>query len=272
MLAKPRDDMLATVVEEPEGVISVSERHAAPALSTAPVEPNITTRPSRWSGGRIAGLVLGVLLVLVALILLAAGGTGLWADRTQRDGGYVTTDVHAFSISGSALATEPTRLGAAGIGWLYSPGLLGKVRIRVTPGNPRAPLFVGIGRSADVDRYLAGVNRTVVTDFFADKLEAVAGGPARSAPGAQRFWVASSAGAGTRTVLWKPSNGSWDVVVMNADARPGIDVRAELGARMPAVLWIAVGVTAAGALFLAGGGLLIASAVRGRRGSRASEV
>jgi hypothetical protein len=158
------------------------------------------------------------------------------------------------------------------MGWLYSPGLLGKVRIRVTPVDRRARLFVGIGRSADVDRYLLGVDHTVVSDFFGDKVEVVPGGAARSRPGTQRFWVASSAGSGARTVLWKPSKGSWDVVVMNADARPGIDVRTDLGARMPAVLWIAVGVTAAGALFLAGGGLLIGSVVRGRRGSRSNAV
>ena len=58
---------------------------------------------------------------------------------------------------------------------------------------------------------------------------------------------------------------------MNADGRPGIDVGADLGARMPAVLWIALGVLLAGAVFLAGGGLLIAGAIRGRRASQASD-
>jgi hypothetical protein len=57
---------------------------------------------------------------------------------------------------------------------------------------------------------------------------------------------------------------------MNADARPGIDVGADLGARMPTVTWIAVGVLAAGCLFLAGGALLIAGAIRGRRPSGAT--
>jgi hypothetical protein len=70
--------------------------------------------------------------------------------------------------------------------------------------------------------------------------------------------------------VWEPEDGSWTVVVMNADAQPGIDVGADLGARMPAVTWIAVGVLAAGGLFLAGGALLIAGAIRGRRASRAT--
>ena len=123
-------------------------------------------RPSRWTAGRIAALVIGALLVLFSLALLGAGGTALWADRTQRDAGYVTTDVHEFSTSGSALATESTELGSAGVGWLYSPGLLGKVRIRVTPASSGSPLFVGSAARRDVDRYLAGVNHTVISDFW----------------------------------------------------------------------------------------------------------
>lgn len=56
---------------------------------------------------------------------------------------------------------------------------------------------------------------------------------------------------------------------MNADARSGIDVRADLRARIPSVLWIAIGLLAAGAVFLIGGGLLVAGAIRGRRAGRA---
>lgn len=238
-------------------------------LSGAPgVEDRGADRPSRWTPGRVTALVVGTLLVLFALALLGGGGTALWADRTQRDGGYVTSDVHTFSTSGSALATESTELGSAGIGWLYAPGMLDEVRIRVTPTSPGPPLFVGIGRSTDVERYLAGVGHTVITEFWGDETRNVAGGTPRSAPGTQNFWAASDTGRGTRTLVWEPKDGSWTVVVMNADARPGIDVGADLGARLPAVLWIALGVLAAGGLFLAGGVLLITGAIRGSRASR----
>ena len=235
-------------------------------VSSTAVRPQAAARRSGWTAGRIAALVLGVLLFLFGLALLGAGGTALWADRTQRDGGYATTDVHDFSTAGSALATVSTELGSAGIGWLYSPGLLDEVRIRVTPTSPGPPLFVGIGPSTEVDRYLAGVNHTVITEFWDEKVETVAGGQPRSAPATQDFWVASDTGRGARTLEWDPTDGSWTVVVMNADGRPGIDVGADLGARLPALPWIALGVLIAGAVFLAGGALLIAGAVR-RRGT-----
>ena len=235
-----------------------------------PPRPEAVSRSSGWTAGRITAIVIGALLVLFSLALLGGGGTGLWADRTQRDAGYVNTDVHKFSTSGAALATDSTHLGSPGVGWLYSPGLLGKVRIRVTPVSAGPALFVGIGRSTDVDRYLAGVNHTVISDFFGNKVEAVGGGPPQSAPGTQHFWVASATGPGAQTLKWDPHSGSWTVVVMNADGRPGINVGADLGARMPAVLWLAIGLLAAGAVFMAGGALLIAGAIRGRRASQVS--
>jgi hypothetical protein len=239
-----------------------TEPHVAP--QAPPIADTARSR-SRWTGGRMTALVVGTLLVLVSLVLLGAGGTGVWADLTQRDAGYVTTDAHSFSTSGSALATEHTQLGAAGVEWLYSPGLLGKIRIRVTPLRADAPLFVGIGPSSDVDRYLAGVGHTVISDFFGSKVETTPGGNARSAPGSENFWVASSIGSGARTLEWKPKGGTWTVVVMNADGRAGVDVRADLGARMPAVLWIALGLLIGGAIFFAGGGLAIVGAIRGGR-------
>jgi len=229
-------------------------------------------RSSGWTAGRIAALVIGMLLALLALVLLGAGGTGVWADRTQRDAGYVTTSVHDFSTSGAAIVTERTELGSAGVGWLYSPGLLGKVRIRAIPSASAKPLFVGIGPSAHVDSYLGRVRHTVVSDFWTDKVEQVAGRTAVAAPAKQGFWAASDAGRGARTLVWKPRDGSWTVVVMNADGRPGLYVGTELGARFPVVLWVSLGVLAAGAFFLAGGTLLIAGALRGRREGGAGET
>ncbi|GAB3055413.1 hypothetical protein GCM10027053_15320 [Intrasporangium mesophilum] len=213
---------------------------------------------------RMAALVVGVLLVLVALPLLGAGGTALWADRTQRDAGYVTADVHEFSSAGAALTTVPTDLGSAGTGWLYSPALLDTVRIRVTPTNPDSKLFVGIGPSAEVDRYLAGVQHTVMSDFWTSKTHSVGGSTTPAAPATRGFWVAASTGAGARSLVWGATEGSWKVVVMNTDARPGIDVVADLGARLPAVVWIAAGLLVAGTVIAVGGVLLVVGALRRR--------
>ena len=216
--------------------------------------------------GRVGRISTGTLLVLVALVLLGAGGTGVWADRTQRDAGYVTTGVHDFSTTGAAVASEATNLGSPGIDWLYTH-LLGTLRIRVTPPDSRSALFVGIGPSAAVERYLDGVHHTLVSDFFGDRARELAGGGPRSAPGRQSFLVASVTGTGAQTLRWEPRKGSWRVVVMNADGKPGLAVGADLGARMPDALWMALGLLLGGAVFMAGGVLLIAGAFPRQRTS-----
>lgn len=245
----------------PSDVSPTTPAEPASARVVQPPAPRVAPR-RRWPAGRIAPLVIGTLVVLVSLVLLGGGGTGMWAHVFKRDAGYVTTGVHEFSTAGSALVTKPTHLGSAGVGWLYSPALLGRVRVRVTPASAGPPLFVGIARSEDVDRYLAGVGRTVVNDFWDKELKPVGGGGVTARPATRRFWVASSSGTGTRKLAWKPTDGTWTVVVMNADGRPGVDIGADLGARPPALAWIALGLLVAGVVFMAGGVLLIVGAVR----------
>jgi hypothetical protein len=52
---------------------------------------------------------------------------------------------------------------------------------------------------------------------------------------------------------------------MNGDARPVVDVSADLGAEMPSLMGIAVGSLVLGAIVLIGGVLLIVGAIRRAR-------
>ncbi len=257
-----------TALSEPDTSRPPGRGPAGPVV--VPPGRQATARPRRWTVGRVISLVIGVVLALVSLCLLGGGGTALWADTTQRDAaGYLTTSAHEFSTAGSALASERIDLGSAGTGWLYAPALAGTVRIRVTPVSSGPALFVGIGPSSDVDRYLAGVSRTLVSDLWTNAVRAIGGGTPRSAPGTQTFWAASTTGPGPRTLRWDLAVGSWTVVVMNASGRPGVNARADLGATYPDLLWIAIGLLATGAVFGTGAALLIAAATR-RRTKRAS--
>ena len=255
----------------PSSLADVAQGRRGPGGPPAIPSPPATAARSRWTTGRITALVIGALLVLASIGFLGAGGTALWADMTLRDSaGYVTTDVHTFSTSASALVTDPIQLDSPGVGWLYSSVILGEVRIRVIPVGSDAPVFVGIGPSADVDRYLAGVNHTLISDFWGNQAQTIEGGTSASAPGTQDFWVTSATGPGAQTLTWDPASGSWTVVVMNADGRPGVGMGADLGATYPALLGIAIGSLVFGAIFLGGGTLLIVGAIRRTR--RASAV
>ena len=76
-------------------------------------------------------------------------------------------------------------------------------------------------------------------------------------PGQVTFWAVKASGPGTQTLTWTPASGDWTVVVMNPDASPGVSVRADVGATVPALTWVAVGSVAVGVILLAAAALLI---------------
>ncbi|MEV4049991.1 DUF4389 domain-containing protein [Amycolatopsis sp. NPDC049688] len=204
-----------------------------------------------WTAGRIAAAVTGAVLVLGSMGLLTGGATVLWADRTQRDADGYLTAATTFVSSGYAVATDPVRLEGVAVPKLES--FIGDVRIRAA-GTGGRPVFVGIGRTADVERYLAATEYTTAGD------RTHLGGAPAVPPGGARVWIASASGAGTQTVGWPVANGQWTAVVMNADGSRGISVRAEAGATAPALGWIALALLASGLVVLAGGVVLIAVA------------
>ena len=205
------------------------------------------------SAGRIALIVLGVIGALFGLALLAGGGYLLWADRTQRDDGYLTTPTERFATPTYALTR--TRLGADNApGWLLNENWFGKIRIR-GEGSGGKTLFMGIGPEGDVARYLGRVAHASVQDVGFDPFRvtyrSVAGGSPEGPPTEQNFWTASASGVGTQTLTWKVRDGDWAVVLMNADGSRGVAASVDLGAKMGFLLWVAIG-SLLGGLFLAG--------------------
>src|SRR5207248_8560451 len=116
----------------------------------------------RLSPARIVGTSL---LSLLALLMIAVGIIGLWARLGTSDRGYVTSGTHPYTTAGRAIVSGS--LDADGIpDWLVA-----KLRVTASSGD-RQPLFVGVARKADVDRYLAGVAHSTVEDVNFDPFDA----------------------------------------------------------------------------------------------------
>ena len=80
-------------------------------------------------------------------------------------------------------------------------------------------------------------------------------------PAAQTFWTASSVDG--RPLDWKVRSGEWSVVMMNADASPGVSVDASIGADAPFIRdlawWLTIPGIGLGLIAL----VLVAFGVRG---------
>jgi hypothetical protein len=198
---------------------------------------NLPARPpSGWTTGRIIALAAGPVLLLISLALIAGGAILVWADTEQVHSGYVTTTTATYSTRGYALASDAITRHSQGL-------FVDEVRIRITSSDPSRPLFAGIAATGDVERYLNGVSYTTVAGHD------VADHPGTGVPAAPAValpWAARAQGSGNLTLTWAVRDGDWTVVVMNADARPGLSVRAEAGISAMALPWLAGEVLAVG--------------------------
>ena len=206
-------------------------------------EPQHELRPgqSGWTGGRIACVAVGAVLLLAATGLLAGGAGSLWADQAKRQGGYVTSESVTYTTGGRALASEAIRVPGSGLDG-RGGRIVGKVRIRVTATEPRTPVFVGLARDGDAGKYLAGVQHTTIRNISSVGVGVLTKGTQVPAvPASVPIWAVSSAGLGTQTIVTTITRGAWTVVIMNPDASPGLTVRADVGATAPGLPWVAGG-------------------------------
>ena len=246
--------------DEP-GALSVPSGAAPQERAAAP--------PARWSGGRIAAVIAGSLLALLAAGVLSAGVAGIVIDQTARDGqGFVMSDTQTYSTGTYALVSDTVTVDVRGLDWSNTfDDLIGDVKVR---SDSAQPLFVGIGPADAVDAYLRGVPREEVGDLADATGTVIAGSLRPGAPEAQRFWVASSSGSGRQALGWNVSDGDWRVVVMAPDATRGVRADMAVGAELPGLLTLAIGLMAGGVLLLGVSGVILVAAVRGSRANAAT--
>jgi hypothetical protein len=214
--------------------------------------------------GRIIALVIGVLLVASGLGVVAAGTVAGWAHLVHRDAdGFVSSPTFPLASDGYAVTAEHLDLVVTPGEWTPWVDEV-DVRLRVTPEQPGDEVFVGLAPRADVEAYLTDVARDEVTALrtpggarYADR----PGSSAPTAPGEETFWTAQAEGTGTQTLAWTVTSGAWAVVVMNADASPGVAVDADAGALTGVLGPLAIGLLLLGLALLGAGAALIVAAV-----------
>lgn len=234
--------------------MTTTETAPAPPAPAAPA-PNAAARSDRS-----VPVTFGGILAVVGTVLTIGGGGVLALTGID---GAVDTSRHAYSTPTAALVSGTAKIeDTADV-----TNAIGHPRIRVSSRAAGSrDVFVGVGPRRDVDRYLAGAPLETVTDVDLDpyKLSKTRrSGDARPKPPArQSFWVAKSSGR-TASVDWKVRNGSYRVVVMNADGSRRVETASKLGVKLPHLGTIALVALFAGlAALLAGVGMIAPSVLR----------
>lgn len=219
-----------------------------------------------WTVGRVASVLAGGVIALCSLGLITAGGYLLTAATSNS--GWLALGHGSYATESYAVITDPENWSAK----TYALGAVDKVRIRVTPSGATTPVFVGLARPAEVERYLSGVGHVTAhaapgyrVTYTQHGGQAPATPPARALP-----WTVQATGAGTQIVKFDARKVSGDqvAVVMNADGSPSVSGRAESAVTQPSLPWIASGLLAGAVASGVGAVLLIATPVRRVRGRR----
>jgi hypothetical protein len=203
-------------------------------------------------------------LALSALGLIATGGY-LLTEATS-DGGWLSLGHGNYKTTSYAVVTEPQDWGKQ----TYVLGAVDKVRIRVTPEDDTIPVFVGMARPDDVERYLSGVEYVTAhgapnyhVTYTQHDGQAPTTPPANAVP-----WTVAATGTGIQTLEFdaQKERGDQVLVVMNADGSPSLNGKAESLATQPSLPWIGSGFLAGGVILGAVALLLIVRSVRQVRG------
>ena len=222
--------------------------------ATSTMRPPPPAPPSR-SGSRTAAIAVASVMAALSLAAFALGGVALWGDAQRDDDGYISTATHRFTASTAALTTEEIDVNADIPGWVGGDDAYGKMRMHVE-SRDGGPVFAGIARTSDVERYLAGASHTVVTDIDTDPFDAEyaehEGAFTPAAPDGEDIWVATTEGAGKRTLDWDVRDGRWSVVVMNPDGSRGVDADVSAGVRVAFLGPLGWSLLGGGALLLLG--------------------
>lgn len=229
-------------------------------------EPSPTTPPGSGSlsAGRILAVIAGALLALAgAAAILGALVLGA-ATLTQRDDdGFFMSHTERVRSGAAVIDGETLDLGdASGFADDALRELAVAARIEVDSVDGR-PLFVGIARRADLDRYLEGVAHDTVVDVTDDGVvyDHHGGSADVALPAAQDVWVAWDEGTAP-VVEWDVESGRWAAAIVSADGTPGVVADVRVGGRIGALGWISAGVGGVGLLLLVAAGLILWAALR----------
>jgi hypothetical protein len=226
---------------------------------------------------KIVAVFLGILFALAGLALVTSGGFLLGVYGTHGDtSGYFNSPQQQVGSYGFAL-TAPNVNATLGSRWQRWVPTWADITVRIEGSSEMpAPLFLGVGPTARVSKYLAGVPHDKITDidWVAGSVQYVHvdGRTLPSAPGKQSFWVAKVQGTGSQTLEWKLEPGDWTVTIMNADASAPVAATMSIGAHFGIITRLVIGLVAGGLVLLAIATTLIWLGARRRPPRRPAQV
>jgi hypothetical protein len=146
-----------------------------------------------------------------------------------------------------------------------------QAELHLSARTSRDPVFIGVGPAGVGDGYFAGADidnvEDVEVDPFRVDVEHHAGTARPGSPDGQTFWVAKSSGA-EASLDWQVRDGTYRIVVMNAEADPGVAVEGRFTLGIPDLYGVGVAAFIDGGVGVAVGLMLVVVGFGKRRALR----
>ena len=223
------------------------------------------------SAGKVVLLIFGMLLIIGALVLGAAGACSIIADRTLRDSeGFFMIEQADIERDSYAIVSPTIRIDEETEDE-FSLGDLATIKVEATNEDVNKEIFIGIAEQSHVEDFLLEVeydevteiNFTLGDDESEFELQNHPGSQEPLQPSSVDIWVAHVQGSGTQSLKWDIESGNYMFVIMNADASAGMSTDAKVGAKIPPIiLWLGIALVVGAVIALVIGGILVYLAVR----------
>jgi ABC-type Na+ efflux pump permease subunit len=212
----------------------------------------------------------GATLAVIGSLAAIAGGGVLAAFGTD---GTLNSGPHLVSTPAAALVSSVTKIkNTSGVATITGQPTL---RVSVSPVQGTTAAFVGIGRAADVDRYLARVSTEEVSSLSSNPYSVSgirhAGEANAQPPATQHFWAAQASSTHATEINWKIRDGQYRVVIMSANGHAGFATTSAIAVTLPHIARYALAALLLG-LLMAGGGTALLIRASGRPRSEQNSI
>ena len=207
----------------------------------------VKTRGSGWDAGRVIVTIVGVIMIFTAFGLVMGGSSLRFIRGTiMDDEGFIVSGVKDVSSSSYAIVFQNLDVHIDDEASRVLRAMGGDIvfKLEAKGGDPSKAVFLGVAQDSDAAAYLGQVEYDrlessrweydpFVNDFPEYTLSRHSGSAPSGPPTMHSFWVAHQTGTGSQVLTWRPTTGSYWVVVMNEDASAGVDLDVMLGVRVP---------------------------------------
>lgn len=214
---------------------------------------------------KIVLIIFGIISLILAFALFIGGGALFFVtNEFVDDDGFLNSNSILFESDSHAVVFQPINIDVGNFGsymWHHSIGDFVTIKLSGSNNDQSKNIFIGIGKTSDVNNYLNGVAYSEVKNlnmFPTDVTYASHSGiELPEDPTTQTSFLVSVHGPGTQTLEWVPDAGSYSVILMNDDGSSNVDLNIKIMAKVPLLNTIMMMLFFGGIIALIFGCLLI---------------